>query len=371
MGEGARAVVTAVLALSGSAADAAAIARAAAVIRAGGLVAFPTETVYGLGADARSAAAVRKIYAAKQRSPDDPCIVHIAARDGLARVADIPPRLAAAGWVEALAAAFWPGPLSLVLPRAPGIPDEVTAGRPHVAVRTPAHPVALALIRAAGTPIAAPSANLFMHTSPTTARHVLDDLGGRIALILDGGPTPVGVESTVLDLSGETPTVLRPGGVSAEQLQEVLGTAVQAPRREAEQGREDQGGALLAPGMMEKHYAPRAEVLLLDGPVPLVRAELARRARAALAAGRRVGALLPDEDAWALAAEEARGLVIARLGAARDLPAIARRLYAGMRELEAAGVELILARTVAGDGLAGAIQDRLRRAAAGRVILMG
>ncbi|MER3421280.1 MAG: threonylcarbamoyl-AMP synthase, partial [Chloroflexota bacterium] len=197
--------------------DREAIVRAARVIRAGGLVAFPTETVYGLGANAFDAEAVAGIYRAKRRPPEDPCIVHIAAVAELPRVAARIPHQ-----VEALAH-FWPGPLSVILPRAEAIPPIVTAGRPTVAVRVPAHPVALALIREAGVPIAAPSANRFMHTSPTTAQHVWDDLAGAIDLILDGGPTPVGVESTVLDLTGEVPTVLRPGAVTVEQLRAVLG----------------------------------------------------------------------------------------------------------------------------------------------------
>jgi L-threonylcarbamoyladenylate synthase len=362
-------IETVILAVDGSARDAAAIERAASVIRAGGLVAFPTETVYGLGADARSTPAVRKIYLAKRRAPEDPCIVHIAALGDLPRVVAISAAAPeTARRVEALAAAFWPGPLSLILPRATGIPDQVTAGRPTVAVRMPAHPVALALIRAAGVPIAAPSANLFMHTSPTTAAHVLCDLGGRIDLILDGGPAVLGVESTVLDLTGETPTVLRPGGVSIEQVHDVLGIPLQPARARNGHMSVDEQHGLPAPGMMDRHYAPQAEVLLFDGPPPRVRAALAQRARALLAEGRRVGALLPDEDARALQAEERAGLLIARLGAARDARAVAQRLYAGMRELEAAGVEVILARIVEGEGLARAIQDRLRRAAANRII---
>jgi L-threonylcarbamoyladenylate synthase len=224
------------------------------------------------------------------------------------------------------------------------------------------------LIRAAGTPIAAPSANLFMHTSPTTARHVLRDLGGRIDVILDGGPTPLGVESTVLDLSGEAPTVLRPGGVGVERLRAVLGATVKMPPDAGDRAGMEMGDGLPAPGMLDRHYAPHADVQLFGGPLPRVRVELARRARALLAAGRRVGALIPDEDAQALHLEERRGLVIARLGSERDPRTIARRLYAGMRELEEAGVEVILARSIEGSGLAEAIQDRLQRAAGGRVI---
>ena len=188
-----------------------AIRRAAAVIRGGGLVAFPTETVYGLGADARSAAAVAGIYRAKGRPAHDPCIVHLADATDLGQavaLAALPARTARQ--LDLLSGRFWPGPLSLILPRGPDIPPSVTAGGPHVAVRVPAHPAARALIRAAGVPIAAPSANRFMHTSPTSARHVLDDLDGRIDLILDGGPSPLGVESSVLDLTASAAAAAAP-----------------------------------------------------------------------------------------------------------------------------------------------------------------
>jgi L-threonylcarbamoyladenylate synthase len=292
--------------------------------------------------------------------------VHIAALEELGRVAALPSTLPAR-WVEKLASACWPGPLSLILPRAPAIPDQVTAGRPTVAVRMPAHPVALALIRAAGLPIAAPSANLFMHTSPTTARHVLDDLNGRIGLILDSGPTPLGVESTVLDLTGVAPRVLRPGGVSLERLRAILGVPVLVGIHDEQSAGSGAEQGLPAPGLLTRHYAPHAEFLLLDGSPLQVRLALAQRARALLAAGTHAGALLPDEDAQSLAMA-CPGIVLARLGPERDLPAIASRLYTGMRELEAAGVETILARNIGGEGLARAIGDRLLRAAGGRLI---
>lgn len=357
--------VTTILAADDRNAEAA-IQRAAQIIRAGGLVAFPTETVYGLGANALSAEAVSGIYRAKRRAMDDPCIVHIADPGDLARVADLGRTLPrAARRAAALAAAFWPGPLSIILPRAAAIPDIVTAGRPTVAVRMPAHPVALGLIRAAGVPIAAPSANLFMHTSPTTAQHVLDDLDGAIDLILDSGSTAVGVESTVLDLSREgIPTVLRPGGLSVERLRAVLGEEIGAP---ATTGDGPGAAGMAAPGMLEKHYAPRAEMMVLDGPEEAVRSALAQRAAALRAQGTRVGALLSDEDAQALAALP-DAPVIARLGPAREPEIMARRLYAGLRELEGQGVRVILARMVGPAGVGQAVADRLRRAAGGRII---
>jgi L-threonylcarbamoyladenylate synthase len=338
------------------------------VIRAGGLVAFPTETVYGLGACALEEAAVRRIYLAKQRPAEDPCIVHLASAEDLGRVSPLdaaPPALMQR--LAILAQHCWPGPLSVIVARAAAIPDVVTASRSTVAVRIPAHPVAQALIRAAGVPIAAPSANTFTHTSPTTAHHVLDDLSGRIDLVLDGGTTWVGVESTVLDLTGAVPVVLRPGGVDLETLRTLLGDVQTHDARSPDQPTLESGG-LIAPGLLEKHYAPRASVLLLDGSAQAVRHDLVRRARTLLEQGHRVGALVFDDDALALEGLTARGLCLARLGASGDLLATARRLYAGMRELEAAGVEVILTRTVGEEGLGRAIQDRLTRAAGGRVV---
>ena len=309
---------TEVLSLDTPDADAV-IQRAATVIRDGGLVAFPTETVYGLGANALSTEAVRGIYRAKRRADDDPCIVHVADLEEVARVANVTD---AAPILESLALAFWPGPLSLILPRGAAIPPVVTAGRPTVAVRIPAHPMALSLIRAAGVPIAAPSANTFMHTSPTTARHVWDDLAGRIDLILDGGPTSVGVESTVLDLTRKVPRVLRPGGVSLERLRAVLGTVESGPTPAAPA---DELG-LAAPGMLEKHYAPSAEVVLLDGPDEAVRREMVRRIGGLRAQGIAFGALLTDEDGMAIVAALSDPPLVASLGPADDLDGIARRL---------------------------------------------
>ena len=336
--------------------DPAPIERAAAALRAGGLVAFPTETVYGLGANALDAAAVAGIFRAKGRDLSDPCIVHIADWAGLDRVvAARPPSLAV------LASAFWPGPLSLILPKAASIPPIVTAGRDTVAVRLPDHPVALALIRAAGVPIAAPSANRFMHTSPTTAQHVWDDLQGRIDLILDGGPTPIGVESTVLDLTATVPTVLRPGGVSVERLRAVLGTVQGGGAQLVEAN----GGAR-SPGLLTTHYAPEATLTLYAGTQAAALAAIEREARRLLAEGRAVGLLLTDEDSALL---RSLGASIASLGPRDDAGAQAALLYAALRALEGAGVERILARDVVAEGLGLAVRDRLRRAAGGVVVV--
>ncbi len=336
--------------------DAAGIAAAAALLRAGQLVAFPTETVYGLGGDALNPAAVAAIFAAKGRPAHDPLIVHLADARDLPRVAAAVPPL-----VDTLAAAFWPGPLTLVLARGPAVPRAVTAGGPTVAVRVPAHPVARALISAAGTPLAAPSANRFGHTSPTDAAHVLADLGGRIAAVLDGGPTPIGVESTVLDLTTPVPTLLRPGGVSLEALRALLGEVALG-------GEVAQGGALASPGLLARHYAPQSELWLVVGPEEAARQWLREQAIAATAAGRRVGLLVPDEDA-ALLADLAAD--IEPLGPAAAIEVVAQRLYAALRRLDARHPALILARDLGETGLARAVRDRLTRAAAGRVVQLG
>lgn len=334
------------------AADAAGITTAAALLRAGGLVAFPTETVYGLGGDALNPDAVAAIFAAKGRPADDPLIVHLATAEDLPRVAvAIPPAAAD------LAAAFWPGPLTLILPRGPAVPRAVTAGGETVAVRVPSHPIARALIAAAGTPLAAPSANRFGHTSPTDAAHVLADLDGRIAAVLDGGPTPIGVESTVLDLTAEVPTLLRPGGVSLEELRTALGEVALGERGAA--------GVLRSPGLLDRHYAPNSTLWLVVGPAEAALGWLRERAAVEIAAGCRVGLLVPDEDAAHLAT---LGADVEPLGPATDHAAVARRLYAALRALDARRPDLILARDLGESGLARAIGDRLRRAAAGRVV---
>ncbi|SNB70125.1 L-threonylcarbamoyladenylate synthase [Thermoflexus hugenholtzii] len=328
------------------------IARAAEILRAGGLVAFPTETVYGLGADGLNPKALERLFAAKGRPPTDPVILHIADLETLPRLArEIPPPV----WT--LAQRFWPGPLTLVLPKQPAVPDLATAGLPTVAVRMPAHPVALALIRAAGTPIAAPSANRFGHVSPTTARHVLEDLESRIDLILDAGPTAIGVESTVLDLTRPVPTILRPGGLPREALEAVLGPVAVFDRAVA--------GPAPSPGMSPKHYAPRTELVVLLGPKERLRPHLREIARHYVQQGHRVGLLIAEEDRAAVADLPVE---VAILGSEADLAGIARRLYPALRELDQRGLDLILAREFGAEGLGLAIRDRLIRAAGGRVI---
>jgi L-threonylcarbamoyladenylate synthase len=341
-----------------------AIATAGRLLRQGGLVAFPTETVYGLGANALDAAAVEGIYRAKRRSADDPCIVHILDTGGLSEVADVHDRVMAA-LLERLARALWPGPLTVVLPKSERIPPVVTAGRPTVAVRVPAHSVAREILAAAGVPVAAPSANRFMHTSPTTAQHVWDDLAGEIDLIVDGGPAEVGIESTILDLTETPPVLLRPGGVGLERLREIVGEVRVAARGAC--GEElEAAGPRKAPGLFERHYAPAAETVVYEGPPERVRAALRRDAGARRAQGQIVGILATEEDVPLLNVDE--GVYVRSAGRTGDSAGMARRLFAALRELEACGVTAILAHAPDDEsGLGRGIRDRLVRAAAGHV----
>ena len=322
--------------------------QAAEILRNGGLVALPTETVYGLGANALDAAAVARIFAAKQRPAWDPVIVHVsdeAMLDGL--VADVPEA------VRRLMGAFWPGPLTLLLPRSAAVPDAVTAGRPLVGVRMPAHPVALELIRRAAVPVAAPSANLFGHISPTTAAHVLHDLDGRIDAVLDAGPTRHGVESTVLDPCQSPMTIYRPGAITTEQIREV-GGAVEVYRssRELE---EKPMEALPSPGVALRHYAPKARLVLVEAPFESLGELLDRQARSL--SGARLGVMLPAEIR--LSVEGAETYAWGRWLEPEEL---ARNLYAGLRELDARGCTAILCPVPAGGGIGEAIRDRLRKA---------
>jgi L-threonylcarbamoyladenylate synthase len=314
-----------------------ALTHAAEVIRAGGLVAFPTETVYGLGADALSAAAVARIFEAKERPRGNPLIVHVADATALDEVA-----VRVTDRAREVVASFWPGPLTLVLDRAAAVPLITTGGLDTVAVRVPAHPVAQALIRAAGRPLAAPSANRSGRPSPTRAPHVLEDLGGRIELILDGGSTSVGLESTVLDMTTEPPTLLRPGGVTLEQLEAHLGRVRLATGDDEAAGR--------SPGLRFRHYAPRAKVVLIE----------------AGAGEEAVASWLDGGKSVALMAQRSVGLdrpgLRVRLMPV-DLEAYARELFEALRDLDATGVDAIFVEGIAEVGLGRAIMDRLRRAA--------
>jgi L-threonylcarbamoyladenylate synthase len=333
-------------------ADEAAIEQAAAILRAGGLVAFPTETVYGLGANALDAEAARGILRAKQRPADDPLIVHLAGRDWLDRVAE------SNAVADALGGRFWPGPLTLVLPRRATVPPEVTAGLDTVAVRVPSHPVAHALVVAADLPLAAPSANLFGRPSPTRAQHVLDDLDGRIDAVLDGGPADLGVESTIVDVSRTPPRLLRPGGLEAEAIEAVLGTPLAGlPRRAGAPGPQP------APGLLPVHYAPRTPLLLIVGPPGAARPRLQHELFSARARGLRVGVLLLDDDRDLLPLDA--GVQAQVVGRWADPAASAACLFDALRALDRAGLDLLLVRELAEPrvGLGRALADRLRRAA--------
>ena len=325
---------------------------AAQVIIQGGLVAFPTETVYGLGANGLDGAAVAKIYQAKGRPSDNPLILHVAE---VGMVGQLCQKLS--DEAQLLMSKFWPGPLTLVLPKAEGIPQEVTGGLQTVAVRMPDHPVALALIKAAGVPIAAPSANKSGRPSPTTATHVQTDLQGRIDVILDGGPAGLGVESTVLDLSSPIPTILRPGGVTYEQLCQVLKEITIDPSVLGEKLPQDQ--APRSPGMKYIHYAPAAPVILFEGEPEQVRQSLLNRAKELLTQGKRIGILATEESAAVYPSEA----IILKLGHRETPAAAATRLFALLREFDQLKVETILAESVPPKGIGLAVLNRLRRAA--------
>jgi L-threonylcarbamoyladenylate synthase len=341
--------------------DPAAIEEAADALKAGKLVAFPTETVYGLGANALDEQAVRKIFEAKERPTNDPLIVHIADAGQVTESARTFPADA-----RKLALAFWPGPLTLILPKNPSIPDLVTAGLPNVALRAPSHRVARALMEAAGVPIAAPSANRFSRPSPTTAAHVAADLDGRIDVILDGGPADIGLESTIVDFTVSPPVVRRPGGITLEQVRSLVPDVV----LRSAQG--DKSEPQFAPGQLARHYSPRARLTLYEGDAARVVARVGADVRTAVASGARVGILAPQEDLSALAPIVASAAAAGRVevrpyGVRSDLERSARELFAALRDLDDTGVSMILAVSIGNQGLALAIRDRLVRAAEGRV----
>ncbi|WP_420128705.1 L-threonylcarbamoyladenylate synthase [Longimicrobium sp.] len=321
--------------------DPEALRRAAEVLRGGGLVAFPTETVYGLGAHALDPAAVERIYTAKGRPSYNPLIVHVADAGAARALASAWPDEA-----ERLAGAFWPGPLTLVLPKHDSIPLSVTAGLPSVALRVPAHPVAHALLALAGIPVAAPSANRSTGVSPTTARHVARSLGERVDVIVDGGPCPVGIESTVLSLAGPVPTLLRPGTISVDDLRPVIGD-VALPSSATEET-----AARPSPGMLDRHYAPRATVRILPhAERTRTLADAAQRVNE----GMRVGALLLED------AGDRRIAPVVRMP--DDPAAYAARLYAALHELDDAGCDVILIDPPPDAPAWAGVRDRLRRAA--------
>ncbi|THF64286.1 L-threonylcarbamoyladenylate synthase [Pseudothauera rhizosphaerae] len=324
-----------------------AIRQAAQLLRAGDIVGMPTETVYGLAADARNPEAVRKIFAAKERPADHPLIVHLSSADQLPRwAADISKDAAE------LARAFWPGPLTLILPRAAGVPDEVTGGQDTVGVRVPSHSIALALLQEFGGGLAAPSANRFGRISPTTAAHVQQELGDKVALVLDGGPCAVGIESSIVDCSRGEPEILRPGAITADAITRVLGRPPKVRAEPAAAEWTEEPAAPRVSGSLAAHYAPATPLRLL--PAALLVEEAAELA----AEGSRVAVL-------AHACPDPGDSRLTWIAVGADPAAYAHALYARLRALDALGADFILVETPPADPAWAAVTDRLGRAAAG------
>lgn len=329
-------------------ADAQSIALAAQSIRKGEVVGFPTETVYGLGANALDGSAVRKIFAAKGRPADNPLIVHIADQNALDGLVEQVPKAA-----YALMEAYWPGPMTLLFPRKPCIPDVTTAGLDTVGIRLPSHPVARALIRACGVPVAAPSANRSGRPSPTTAQRVMEDMDGVIPLILDGGPCEVGVESSFIDATGEVPVVLRPGGITPEMIRAVCGDVrvdehVMAPLGEGDVAR--------SPGMKYKHYAPRAQVVIFEGATDAVQAAIARRYDELAAQGRKAAIFAAREHRYG-------ERQVCAWGSQAHPEQAAAALFEALRALDDQGVDTILCEALKESGIGLAVMNRMGRAA--------
>ena len=334
--------------------DAAQIRRAGEILRAGGLVAFPTETVYGLGGDAFNPESSRRIYAAKGRPSDNPLIVHICRLEDLEAVASRVPEAALR-----LAEAFWPGPLTMILHKRPEVPAETTGGLDTVAVRFPSHRIARALIEAGGGFIAAPSANRSGRPSPTLARYCREDLDGRVDMIIDGGQVGIGLESTIIDLTEKEPVILRPGFVTWEMLQEVLGrvdagSLVPDP---------DDNTAPKAPGMKYRHYAPKGNLTVVDGPARKVTAFINERVRDHRAAGLRTAVICTGETRDAYRAD-----IIKSAGTREDEETVARELFRILRELDDEGAQEIYAESFDSSGIGRAVMNRLLKAAGQQVV---
>ncbi|MBM7704067.1 L-threonylcarbamoyladenylate synthase [Metabacillus iocasae] len=324
------------------------IKEAAKLLKKGEVVAFPTETVYGLGGDATSDQAVDKIFLAKGRPSDNPLIVHIGYKEQLSSIVTHVPMKA-----EKLIEQFWPGPLTIILPKKAGLSEKVTAGLSTVAVRMPAHPVALALLKEVNLPIAAPSANLSGKPSPTLAKHVINDLEGRISGVVDGGPTGVGLESTVLDCTGEVPVILRPGGVTKEQIEEVVGAV------EVDQALVDEKEAPKSPGMKYTHYAPDALLMIVEGSKSFLQAKIEEYQKE----GKRVGVLTTMENQTFYQAD-----VIKTCGTRANLVTVASQLYDTLRSFNECELDVILSESFPYDGVGQAIMNRLTKAAGHKII---
>lgn len=332
------------------------IRTAADIIKKGGLVAFPTETVYGLGADALNPNAVLALFEAKKRPLDNPPIVHIAKPKDIHKLAkEIPPE------TERLTKKLWPGPLTLIFKRSKNVPSVTVCGLETIAVRMPNHQVALALIRESRCPIAAPSANLAGRPSPTTAQHVLEDLNGRIDAVLDAGPTCVGVESTVLDMTSDPPQILRPGGVPYEVLKEIWGRVELSSFALAE--KEVAIEKVRSPGLKHKHYAPKADVVVVEGDVSAIVGKVRELVAFYMQKGNKVGVLATDEtvDCYSFG-------FVKSLGSRKDLAEIARNLFRRLREFDLEKVDVIIAEGVPSHGLGLAVMNRLRKASGYKIV---
>jgi L-threonylcarbamoyladenylate synthase len=329
---------------------------AANIIRKGGIVAFPTETVYGLGADALNAKAVRKLFKAKKRPLDNPIIVHVASKEDVYRLARDVPKEA-----ENLMAKFWPGPLTLVFKRSRLVPDITVVGLNTIGIRMPKNEVALSLLRESGTPLAAPSANLAGKPSPTTAQHVIEDLAGRIDVILDAGPTKIGVESTVINMTSSPPEILRPGGTPYERLKEVLDKVKLHPLAKAE--KKVRISKAVSPGMKHKHYAPEAEMVVVEGKLEKVIGKVRELAETYTAEGKRVGVLATDESVFSYEAD-----VVKSLGSREDPAMIAKNLFRLLRQFDREKVDIIIAEGLPLEGLGLAVMNRLRKASSFNII---
>ncbi len=324
------------------------------ILRAGGLVAFPTETVYGLGGDGLNPEASRKIYEAKGRPSDNPLILHISSEEELLPlVREIPE------YAKKLMDAFWPGPMTMVFPKSPIVPKETTGGLDTVAIRMPSHPAAAAMIREAGVPVAAPSANRSGRPSPTEAAHVAEDLMGRIDLILDGGPVEIGLESTIIDVTGEVPVILRPGYLSREDIASLVGACEVDP---AVLKKPDANLRPKAPGMKYRHYAPKAELTIFEGAAGAVAEEIRKRAAEALKDGKKTGILCAFEHEKLY-----EGFAVKDAGRMNS-GEIAHNLYRCLREFDEEGADVIFSESFRQDSLGAAVMNRLTKAAGYHII---
>lgn len=332
------------------------VEEAAQLLRDGRLVAFPTETVYGLGANALDETAAKRIYAAKGRPSDNPLIVHIAEMGALSELAAEVPKEA-----MLLGEAFWPGPLTMILKKSSIVPDGTTGGLATVAVRLPSDPIARELIRLSGVYVAAPSANASGRPSTTTAQHVYEDLNGRIDMILDGGPVPIGLESTIVDLTGDVPMILRPGYITKEQLEAVIGPVAYDKAVVAKQMQENI--VAKAPGMKYRHYAPKGELTIYEGTQEAVVAAINEEVTKRLSEGAVVGVLATDETAAAYV-----GGTVCSIGSRKDEESIAAHLYRTLREFDEIGADYIYSESFDDNPLSSAIMNRLRKAAGYRTV---